>query len=298
MKSGSCLFSVLSSSSLSALASIYGMITHMRLDAKTVHSLLLIMLRPVARLCLRTGFGIQDFLESAKTAFVLTAQEQLVQEGAKVNISRISVATGLHRRDVDRIISHETLPVESDSAVRKVLTAWENQRDWRTASGSPRVLEIDGSPQSFYALVREVTSDVHPSSILSQVERMGVVKRTPHGLKLIAPGHEITRDIGRGYEILARDVDDLSLSVEQNLLLQPRVPNLHARTEFDNVYEESLSSVQDWLLDEGALFHQKARSMLSEHDGDIRPQPGKTAGCKVIVSCFARVERSKKPSGF
>lgn len=272
---------------------IYGMIAHMRLEAKIVHSLLLVMLRPVARLCLRTGFGIQDFMESAKTAFVLTAQEQMLHEGSKVNISRISVATGLHRRDVDRIISQETGPIESDSAVRKVLTAWENQREWLTSSGTPRVLEIDGSPQSFYSLVRGVTSDVHPSSILAQVERMGLIKKTPHGIKLIAPGHEITRDIGRGYEILARDVDDLALAVEQNLMEQPTTPNLHARTEFDNVFEESLPSVQEWLLDEGASFHQRARAMLSEHDGDIRPQPGKDAGCKVIVSCFARVERTK-----
>lgn len=270
------------------------MIAHMRLDPKIVHSLLLTMLRPVARLCLRTGFGIQDFMESAKTAFVLTAQEQLAREGSKINISRISVATGLHRRDVDRIISHETRPIESDNAVSKVLTAWENQREWLTSSGSPRVLEIDGSPQSFYSLVRGVTSDVHPSSILAQVERMGLVKRTPHGLKLIALGHEVTRDVGRGYDILARDVDDLALAVEQNLIEHPTIPNLHARTEFDNVYEDSLPVIQEWLLNEGAVFHQRARATLSEHDGDIRPQSGKEAGCKVVVSCFARVERSKK----
>lgn len=265
----------------------------MRLDPKIVRSLLLVMLRPVARLCLRTGFGIQDLIDSAKTAFILAAQEEFVRQGAKVNVSRISVATGIHRRDVDRIISQEPRPFEPDNAVSKVLTAWENQKDWITSAGSPRVLEIDGGSHSFYSLVRSVTSDVHPSSILAQVERLHLVKRTPHGLKLISPGHEVTHDIGRGYEILAQDVDDLAIAVEQNLIEHPAIPNLHARTEFDNVFEESLPSIQKWLLDEGAGFHQRARAKLSEHDSDIRPQPGKEAGCKVIVSCFARVERTE-----
>ncbi len=273
--------------------SFYGIIAHMRLEPTTVHSLLLVMLRPVARLCLRAGFGIQDFMEAAKTAFVYAAQEQFAREGSKVNISRISVATGLHRRDVDRVMSQGATPIEPDNAVSKVLTAWENQRAWLTSSGSPRVLEIDGSSQSFYSLVRGVTSDVHPSSILAQVERMGLVRRTPHGLKLIAPAHEVTQDTGRGYGILARDVDDLTLAVEQNLFERPTIPNLHARTEFDNIFEESLPSLQEWLLNEGASFHQRARVTLSEHDGDIRPQQGKEAGCKVIVSCFARVERPR-----
>lgn len=249
------------------------------------------MLRPVARLCLRAGFGIQDFMESAKAAFVQAAQEQFAREGSKINISRISVATGLHRRDVDRVLSQGATLIEPDNAVSKVLTAWENNRAWLTSSGSPRVLEIDGSSQSFYSLVRGVTNDVHPSSILAQVERMGLVKRTPHGLKLIAPAHEVTQDTTRGYSILARDVDDLALSVEQNLFERPAIPNLHARTEFDNVFEKSLPALQEWLLNEGASFHQRARATLSEHDGDIRPQQGQEAGCKVIVSCFARVER-------
>jgi hypothetical protein len=265
----------------------------MRLAPSTVHSLLLVMLRPVARLCLRAGFGIQDFMETAKAAFVHAAQEQLAREGSKVNISRISVATGLHRRDVDRIISQGSTQIEPDNAVSKVLTTWENQRAWLTASGSPRVLEIDGSAQSFYSLVRGVTSDVHPSSILAQIERMGLVKRTPHGLKLVAPAQEITQDLGRGYGILAKDIDDLAITVEENLFERPAIANLHARTEFDNVFESSLPSLQEWLLNEGALFHQRARATLSEHDGDIRPQIGKEAGCKVIVSCFARVERNK-----
>jgi len=264
-----------------------------------VRSLLLVLLRPVARLCLRSGFGIQDLIDSAKTAFILSAQEQLVREGLKVNVSRISVATGIHRRDVDRIISQEPRPFEPDNAVSKVLTAWENQREWMTSAGAPRVLEIDGTPHSFYSLVRSVTSDVHPSSILAQVERLDLVKRTSHGLKLVSPGHQVTHDIGRGYEILAQDVDDLALAVEQNLIEHPAIPNLHARTEFDNIFEESLPSIQKWLLDEGAAFHQRARAKLSEHDADIRPQPGKDAGRKVVLSCFGRVEQigNKKKGG-
>jgi hypothetical protein len=253
---------------------------------------LLIMLRPIVRLCLRSGVGIQEFLESAKIVFVSVAKEQLEAEKQKANISRISVATGLHRRDVDRILERRGEPVEPVNLLSRVLTVWETQDSYKTATGKPRVLTCEGDTNEFYALVKSVTSDVHPSSILAQVERVGLAERTSHGLKLIAGAQDVKKDLGRGYHILAQDLEDLSSAVEHNLLKQPELPNLHARTEFDNIFEDSLPYIQEWLLKEGSSLHQRTRALLSEHDADLQAHTRKKAGCRVVLTCFARVDSS------
>jgi len=61
------------------------------------------MLGPVARFCLKHGTGIQEFLEAAKHSFVAQAAAEIEKSGDKANVSRISIITGIHRRDVMRI---------------------------------------------------------------------------------------------------------------------------------------------------------------------------------------------------
>lgn len=258
-----------------------------------LHSTLLVMLRPLVRLCLRSGFGIQEFIESAKIAFVAVAQQQLTRGSKKPNTSRISVATGLHRRDVDRILSRGAEPVEPVNLLSRVLNTWESDKQYRTTAGKTRVLTFEGDENEFYKLVRSVTSDVHPSSILDQMQTVGLVEKTSHGLRLVVGAHDVRKDLARGYHILTQDLEDLSSAVEFNLLEEPDVPQLHARTEFDNIFEDSLPEIQGWLLKEGSLMHQRARALLSEHDADLQAHLRKKAGCRVVLTCFARVENPK-----
>ena len=105
-----------------------------------IHASLLVMLRPVARLCVRSGVGIQEFIEAAKVVFISVAQEQLAQGSKKANKSRISVATGIHRRDVDRLLKRGDEPIEPANLLSRVITAWDTLPEYKTATGKPRVL--------------------------------------------------------------------------------------------------------------------------------------------------------------
>lgn len=201
------------------------------------------------------------------------------------------MATGLHRRDVDRILSRGAEPIEPVNLLSRVLNSWESDEEYRTAAGKTRLLTFEGDNNEFYQLVRSVTSDVHPSSILGQMERVGLVEKTSHGLRLTAGAHDVRKDLARGYHILAQDLEDLSGAVEYNLLMEPEVPQLHARTEFDNIFEDSIPEIQSWLLKEGSAIHQRARALLSEHDGDLQAHVRKKAGCRVVFTCFARIEK-------
>lgn len=261
---------------------------------KALHTSLLVMLRPVARLCLRSGVGIQEFIEAAKLVFISVAREQFERESKKPNKSRISVATGIHRRDVDRLLERGEEPIEPANLISRVMTAWNSKAEFLTAVGKTRVLSCEGEPNEFYDLVRSVTSDVHPSSILNQMEVLGLVERTSHGLRLKRAAHDVRQDLARGYHILSQDLEDLAAAVECNLLTQPTVPNLHARTEFDNVFVDALPEIRQWLLKEGSELHQRARALFSQNDADLQIDPGRKAGAKVIFTCFARIEDGKE----
>ena len=62
-----------------------------------LQAILLHLLRPLVRYCLKNGFSIQDFTLVAKRAFVEEASTLLTQTTGSANSSRISALSGVHR---------------------------------------------------------------------------------------------------------------------------------------------------------------------------------------------------------
>jgi hypothetical protein len=254
-----------------------------------VRKTLLVMLRPIVRLCLRYGLGIQDLLEAMKVVLLGVAQEELERAQEKVNVSRLSVVTGLHRRDVTRIMDDIGGPTESVNLVSRVVTQWENSEEYLTKGGKPKTLSYEGEASEFSKLVKQVTKDIHFKGVLLQLERLNMVERTSHGLRLSAGAHDVRKDMEKGYHVLSQDLEDLSMAVEANISLEDDLPNLHARTEFDNIFVDALPEIRQWLLKEGSSFHQRARTFLSQFDRDVNPHIRNEAGQKVVITSFSRV---------
>ena len=71
------------------------------------------MLRPLIRFCLKRSVGLQDWVEATKIVYLEVAVEEMTKAGQKVNMSRLSTYTGVHRRDVVRI--HKEGETKEDS---------------------------------------------------------------------------------------------------------------------------------------------------------------------------------------
>jgi hypothetical protein len=117
-----------------------------------------------------------------------------------------------------------------------------------------------------------------------------MVEHVRGGLRLLAGAQDIRADLGKAYHVLAQDLSDLTAAVEYNILEGSEVPNLHARTEFDNVFQDSIPQIREWILKEGSAFHKKAREYLASFDADLNPHIRKGSGCRVVLTSFGRVE--------
>lgn len=248
------------------------------------------MLRPIVGLALRHGLGIHELLEGLKAALVAEARQQIAERGEKVNVSRVSVATGMHRREVDRVLQEGDQDAEPVNLASRLVSTWEHSADFCTKGGKPRILSLDGPESDFSHLVRRVTKDVHPRGVLVQLERLGMVEHVRGGLRLTAGAQNIRADLGKAYHVLAQDLSDLTAAVEYNVLEASGVPNLHARTEFDNVFQDSIPEIREWLLKEGSEFHKRAREYLGSFDADLNPHIRKEAGCRIVLTSFGKVE--------
>lgn len=250
-----------------------------------------LLLRPIAKFCLRSSLSFQDLTDSAKGAFLEAAEDELRKSSGKVNVSRLSVITGLHRKDIVQLLEMPKDNVaEPVSVLGRVIGQWEQDKGYLTQAGAPKVLTFEGKESEFHNLVATVSKAINPSTVLFELVRAGAAIKTPKGLKLLKHSYRVVGvDDLQAYELVAQDINTLVVAVEENLTNKDMISNLHIRTNYDNIYVRDLYKVRRWLIDQGKLFHKKARTFLARCDKDVNPSsdPNEPAGQKVSFTTFS-----------
>ena len=135
---------------------------------------------------MRGGAGIDELVRAAKRAYLLGAIQAVSRQDGRVNISRLSVATGMTRKEVSALLSDSKT---SDIAIRRsgqqralrVLRGWSTDPRFQNRSGRPSELSYRGKNESFTLLVKLYGGDVTPKSVLRELERIEVVEVTDAG---------------------------------------------------------------------------------------------------------------------
>jgi len=143
---------------------------------------LMAVLRPLARLAIDHGVQLAQLEELLKRALLEAAQQTAAAEGfGPAPVSRLSVITGIHRKDVKRLAGQPASAPQRTGPTHAaaLFTRWLADPAWRGADGAPLALPrrsgADGAP-SFEQLARGITTDVHPRTLLDELLRLGLVE--------------------------------------------------------------------------------------------------------------------------
>jgi hypothetical protein len=142
---------------------------------------LVTLLLPIARLMLKGGLGAGDLIRAAKRAYVRAAIAYVTPVGLRVNASRLSVITGMTRKEVTAIVNEiKGAPTAGPGEIKeqrafRVLRGWKLDPRFCDNKGEPARLPLRGDRRSFSALVREYGGDVTPNSVLKELERINAV---------------------------------------------------------------------------------------------------------------------------
>jgi hypothetical protein len=272
---------------------------------KVIIEALTFAFRPLVRLALKNSIKLMDLFEVLKVVFVQVAEQELNTLNHEISVSRISIMSGVHRRDVTRIYRDKQSFKQGDNIITKVLGQWKHNPRFTTKSNKPRSLSIEGVESEFATLVSSVSQDLAPYTVLYELERLNLVKRRSGQISLTS-GFNITTqaDYKQGYQMLAEDMQDLIEAVNQNLNLEDksqvedmnRVANLHLKTEFDNIAPQHLAALKEWLLKEGSKFQRKVENHLSSLDLDTCNATNKARGesrVRAVFGSFSLVEEIK-----
>jgi hypothetical protein len=149
------------------------------------------VLRPAIRLLLRSGIDYPRLAAELKPLFIEQAVAEIEAAGHPTTDSAISLLSGVHRKDV----RNWRLPGRLPGAHRpvglsaRVFARWIADADY-TAAGQPRPLPRTGAAPSFESLVRAVTHDVHPFTVLQELIRLGIASvEIDDGGEIVVPAH-------------------------------------------------------------------------------------------------------------
>jgi hypothetical protein len=224
-----------------------------------------------------------------KTALLDEAERELASLMDTPTVSKLSVMTGIQRRDIKRIDEqgHNNSSAQHLNLITRIIGAW-TQGESFSRGGSPRQLTYNGGDGDFSDLVRGISQDLNPSTVLFELERLSLVKRDGDTLTLTVNSYQITEDIDDAYSLVSSDLRNLIECVERNISDSVPIPNLHITTSFDNVAVSDLDRIREWLLKKGAELHAEARQYISICDKDLNPSRyADTGGGKVWLTSFS-----------
>ena len=137
------------------------------------------LLAPLAQLAVARGVPFAVVDEMLRAAFVSSAHAAHPGLPEHRRASRISAATGLNRREVNRLLEQQQAAAREGSPeptprspAAMVFAHWRATPAYRTRAGAPRVLPRTGPMPSFESLAHEVTRDVHPRALLEELLRL------------------------------------------------------------------------------------------------------------------------------
>lgn len=261
------------------------------LDRRVLIYALSTILAPVIRFCLRHSLKFQDVLECTKACFVKIAREELERKSQVATDSRLSLITGLNRRNVTNFRDREADWESRKGVVSKVIGQWQTDKRFLTSKGEPKVLGV-GVDSEFSKLVQAVSKDLNPATVLFELERIKAVKKTPKGLKLLVEIYVPKGDVIQGLNFLSVDVDALIGAAEENLFESPAVPNLHLSVEYDKIRANEYENIRRWLLKEGNLFLIRVRDYVSQFDQDVNPDAMYKGKCmNLLLGAFSKLRQ-------
>jgi hypothetical protein len=240
------------------------------------------LLRPLVKAMIAHGLTAPAVYRTLKEVFVEVAESDFAIEGRPATDSRISMLTGVHRKDVRAIRE----AAEGDgarqrrqvTAMASVVGRWMADPETTDAAGAPLPLprQTEEGP-SFEALARSVSTDIRPRTVLDELVRQGLVREDAATGRLVLAAEAFVgpAETGQKVHFFAQNVGDHIAAATENLLSGEGDPPFMERAVFYNrLAPASVDAIEAEAREEGAALLGRLNRLAFERQSADRDAPG------------------------
>jgi hypothetical protein len=249
------------------------------------------LLRPLIRILLRNGVSYRAFADLAKWVYVDVAHKEFPLPGRKQSVSRVSVITGLSRKEVTRLREmhgpDDALAGQEYNRAARVIAGWLRDQRFTDSDGHARALSFEGATNSFSDLVKAYSGDMPARAVLDELLRVEAVERRSDGLIHLRVRAYVPKGNEPGkLQILGSDVAHLIATIDHNLQEGDHDAYFQRKVAYDNLPEEAIPRLRELTGERGQKLLEELDRYLSQHDRDINPESQGTGRKSAGVGIF------------
>jgi Family of unknown function (DUF6502) len=181
------------------------------------------LFEPIIQLLLAHGVTYPQLVETLKAVFVTIALSSAASP-ARMTDSYVAITTGIHRKDVRRLrdaMLHRAAsnPDGRQSLASTIFTRWLTDPQYCDEAGHPRRLLRQGEdPLSFETLVKSVSKDVHPRTVLNELIRLQLAHIDGNFVSLKVESYVPNADFAQLLDYLGSNLHDHAAAAVRNVL--------------------------------------------------------------------------------
>jgi hypothetical protein len=204
---------------------------------------------PLSRLLISTGISYGYAAELLKKTMLREAQAIIRDGDGRSTDSRLSIATGLHRKDIKRLKDELVNDHQSEdiSITSQVIASWLGLPKGKN-SKAPQPLrrkKTKSSELDFDDLVSSISKDVRSKAVLDELMARGVITVNDDDFLLLHPEKlTLNQDAASIAKYLGMNVHD-HFSVAVNNLIDPKNPQLERCVHYHGLSETSVKQLHE-----------------------------------------------------
>jgi len=236
------------------------------------------VMRPLVGLLMEYGLTYPWLSGVLKSVFVDVAEEEFRLPDKRQTDSRVTLLTGVHRKDVRRLRNREdpaveARPPESVYLGAHLVSVWTSDERFLDLQGRPKPLTRlpRGNAPSFQKLVTSVSKDIRPRAVLDEWLRLGAVEIDDNDcVRLRTEAFIPSKGFDEKAYYLGRNVHDHIAAARHNVQ-GGEPPFLERSVYYDDLSEASVRELDELARQEGMrvlqVLNRRARELQAADTG-------------------------------
>mgnify|MGYP000616214287 CR=1 FL=1 len=243
----------------------------------TLYNALFKLMRPLVKLLLRFGISHSEFTELSKRVYVSVAEseKEFRLDERKQSVSRISVLTGLNRKEVAKqqsLLQNDQLVISSHNRAAQVVNAWLRDEVYQDQAGEPLELSLSDGLVNFTTLVKKYSGDIPTRAVLDELLRVGAIRKVEGDLlRLCSKAYIPQASDDEKLHMFGTSVTDLLNTLEHNIPCSLENSRLQLTLAYDNLPEEALAEFKTMSEEHAQQTLLTLNDWLSKQDRHISP---------------------------
>ncbi len=248
------------------------------------------LLRPVASVVLKCGMTWREFSELSKSVFVAVASEEFGIRGRPTNVSRVSILTGISRKEVKR--QRELLAAPASPASPKttdatrLLSGWHQDPDYVSNDGTPLALAPKGPAPSFESLFASYGGDTPEQTLLRELLKAGSVEKDNEDRYIAKRRYHMPVEMDAGsIRFFGTNLFDHASTLSNNVTGDADRRRLEGFAVDDRIHPDAVQEFRAYLDQRGQQFLEEVDDWLSRHRLD--PNESETTPVRLGLGVYA-----------